>query len=297
VDLTLTGLRVVVAVSRTGSFSAAADELGYTQSAVSRQVAATELAAGGLLFERRPRGVVPTAAGEVLVRHAAGVLDRMGAAEQELAGLRDRLAGTLVLGGFPTAAFALLPRAIARLRREHPGVRVELLEGPTPRQLQAVRRGRSEVAVVATGDGLPDYDLDGLRLEPLEVRRGSGVAVADDHPLAVRAWLTPADLADQPWVVGAGEGPEFGPWPTVAEPTIAYAARDWVTRLGLVAAGLGMAVLPGFAAEAVPRGVRWIPVRDDAPGPRRAMWTATTPEPGASATAAVTAIRAVLDPT
>jgi len=108
-EVTLVGLRVVFEVARSGSFSAAAQQLGYTQSAVSRQVAVTEKLVGSPLFTRHARGVRPTAAGEVLVRHAGKVLDNVTAASQELAGMRDRLAGRLVVGGFPTAAATLLP--------------------------------------------------------------------------------------------------------------------------------------------------------------------------------------------
>ena len=108
-EVTLVGLRVVLEVGRTGSFSAAAERLGYTQSAVSRQIAATESVVGGALFERHARGVRPTAAGEVLIRHAGRVLDDVTAAGQELAGLRDRLVGRLVVGAFPTAAADLAP--------------------------------------------------------------------------------------------------------------------------------------------------------------------------------------------
>jgi len=149
-ELTLAGLGVVLEVARTGSFSAAAERLGYTQSAVSRQVAVTEKAVGAPLFERHARGVRLTAAGEVLVRHAGKVLDGVAAASQELAGLRDRLAGRLVVGGFPTATAALLPRAVARLLTDHPGLRVQLMEASTPAQLRALRRGRLEVAILAT---------------------------------------------------------------------------------------------------------------------------------------------------
>ena len=155
-DLTLTGLRVVLEVARTGSFSAAAERLGYTQSAVSRQVAVTEKAVGTPLFERHARGTRPTPAGEALARHAGKVLDEITAATQELAGMRDRLAGRLVVSGFPAATAALLPRAIARLTAVHPGLKVQLTEAPTPAQLAAMRRGRTEVAIVATGDGLPE---------------------------------------------------------------------------------------------------------------------------------------------
>lgn len=289
-DVTVTGLRVVVEVARTGSFSAAALQLGYTQSAVSRQVAATETVAGAALFVRGARGVTTTPAGEVLLRHATRALDSLASAEQELAGLRDRLAGTLAVGGFPTATAVLLPRALARLVGRHPGLDVRLLEGSTPRQLQALRRGRLEVAVLATGDGLPDYDLDGLGLTELRGQLGPGVAVPESHPYAARDLLTPADLADQTWIVGAGDGPEFGAWPGLDSPRVAHAVRDWPTRLGLVAAGLGIALVPGFAAAAVPHGVRWVPVRDGGPGLGRRMWAATAAAPSEAATAMVAAI-------
>ncbi|MDN5854988.1 MAG: LysR family transcriptional regulator, partial [Actinomycetia bacterium] len=108
-ELTLSGLRVVFEVARAGSFSAAADRLGYTQSAISRQVAVTERFAGTPLFERHARGVRTTPAGEALVRHAGKVLDMIAAANQELTGMRDRLAGRLAVGGFAAASAVLLP--------------------------------------------------------------------------------------------------------------------------------------------------------------------------------------------
>jgi DNA-binding transcriptional LysR family regulator len=291
-DLTLTGLRVILEVARTGSFSAAAERLGYTQSAVSRQVAVTEKAAGTPLFERHARGTRPTPAGEALARHAGRVLDEIAAATQELAGMRDRLAGRLVVAGFPAATAALLPRAIARLTAAHPGLQVQLSQAPTPAQLAALRRGRAEVAVIAAGDGLPDYDLEGLRLTALRSTRGAGVAVAESHPFAARERIEPGELAGQGWVVGprSGDAPEFGAWPGIAEPRITFTARDWPTRLGLVAAGLGIALVPGIAAPAVPRGVRWIPVHDDTGGLRRTVWAATSDSPSAAATAMVRAL-------
>jgi DNA-binding transcriptional LysR family regulator len=291
-DLTLTGLRVVLEVARTGSFSATAERLGYTQSAVSRQVAVTEKAVGAPLFERHARGTRPTPAGEALARHAGKVLDEIAAATQELAGMRDRLAGRLVVAGFPTAAAVLLPRAIARLTAAHPGLKVQLTEASTPAQLTAMRRGRMEVAVVATGEGLPEYDFEGLRLTALGGARSAGVAVAESHPFAARERIEPDELAGQGWVVGprSGDAPEFGAWPGLAEPRIAFTARDWPTRLGLVAAGLGIALVPGIAAAAVPRGVRWIPVHDDTGGLRRAIWAVTHDHPSAAATVMVHAL-------
>lgn len=291
-DFTLVGLRVVLEVARTGSFSAAAEQLGYTQSAVSRQVAAAEKLAGSPLFTRHARGVMPTAAGEVLVSHAGTVIDGVTAARQELAGLRDRLAGRLVVGGFPTATATLVPRAVARLLRAHPGLTVQLMESPTPAQLVALRRGRLEVAVVATGAGLPEYDFDGLQVSELRSGRGAGVAVAANHSFAARGWVEPDDLADQLWVVGSstGDSLEFGTWPGLSNPRVSFAVHDWPTRLGLVAAGLGIALVPGIAAPAMPRDVRWVPVRDDGRGLGRRTWAVTAGEPGPAARAMVRAL-------
>lgn len=290
-ELTLVGLRVVFEVAQSGSFSAAADRLGYTQSAVSRQVAAAERAAGAMLFERQARGVRPTQAGDVLVRHAARVLDGVDNATQELAGLHHRLAGRLTVGCFPTAGAVLVPRALARLAAAHPGLQVNLLEASTPAQLQALRRGRLQVAVLATGEGLPDYDLDGLSRTELRSGLGLGVALAESHPFSGRQWVEPDELATQTWVVGAGaHGPEFGEWPGIDHPVVAFAVRDWLTRFGLAAAGLGIVLVPGIAAEAVPHGLRWIPVRAEDGGPRRKSWAVTEEEPSAAAAAMVTAL-------
>ena len=156
-----------------------------------------------------------------------------------------------------------------------------------------MRRGRMEVAIVATGDGLPEYDLEDLRLTALRSARGAGVAVAESHPFAVRERIEPDELADQGWIVGPrlGDAPEFGAWPGIAKPRITFTARDWPTRLGLVAAGLGIALVPGIAAQAVPGGVRWIPIHDDTGGLRRAVWAATNNNPSAAATAMVHALQ------
>ena len=164
------------------------------------------------------------------------------------------------------------------------------MEAPTPVQLRALRRGRLEVAVLARGEGLPAYDLDGLHVSELRTSRAAGVAVADSHPFAVRDWVEPEELVEaRTWVVRAshGDSPEFGAWPgiTRTEPVVSFAVRDWPTRLGLVSAGLGIALVPGFAAPAVPHGVRWIPpsatrATDCAARSARSQPTTPAPPPG-----------------
>ncbi|AUS79716.1 LysR family transcriptional regulator [Actinoalloteichus sp. AHMU CJ021] len=292
-EVTLVGLRVVVEVARRGSFTSAAEALGYTQSAVSRQVSAAERAVGSPLFERRARGVQPTAAGEILLRHARKVLAHLEAAELEVAGLRDRIAGRLVVGAYPTAAAALLPQAIARLRAAHPALTVRLWESGSPTQMRRLRARRIEVAVVAVGDGLPDYDFTGLRTEAVRTGSGLGVAVSIDHPFAERDEVDTHDLADQVWIVGTSkeDEPQFGAWPTLAHPTIGYGTPSWQTRLGLVAAGLGISVLPGLAAGTVPRGVTWVRVRDTAFVRRRETLLVTDGDRSAAASAFIRAVR------
>ena len=131
-----------------------------------------------------------------------------------------------------------------------------------------------------------------LRASDLSPFSPSPPPLSPPLPLAVRERIEPDELADQGWIVGprSVDAPEFGAWPGIAEPRITFTARDWPTRLGLVAAGLGVALVPGIAAEAVPRGVRWIPINDDAGGLRRAVWAATTDDPSAAATAMVRAL-------
>lgn len=288
-EFTLPGLRVVRQVAATGSFTRAAEVLGYTQSAVSRQVALMETAAGAPIFERGRRGVAVTPAGEVLVRHANEVLAGIAAAELELAGLRDRLAGRLTIGAFPTAAMALVPRAVARVRSGHPGLAVVFTEAATPALLRQVRAGRLDLAVIGVGDGLPGYDLKGLRSTTLT--HGTLVVVV---PAAHRFadTTTDAELAYEQWIVGEGEPgePQFGAWPTLPTPHVAYTARSWSTRLGMVAAGLGITVVPGMARPALPNGVRTVKVlKTEWPG--RSTLSITRPNQTSQAGAMITALR------
>lgn len=277
-ELTLLGMRIVSEVAARGSLTGAAKALGYTQSAISRQVALMEEAAGASLFERRPRGVTPTARGRALLTHIHGILDRVDAAALALTTLDDQLVDRITLGAFPTALSTLVPKALARVRAEHPAITVRLREGGSVTQLRRLRAGRVDVAVVAVGAGL-DYDLDGLAPDVV-FRGGALIAVGTSHPLADRSWINVADLHRESWIVGVADegGPQFGPWPTLdSEPTIAHAVRDWPTRLGLVAAGLGIAMIPELLADTLPPGVRALPVEDPRPF-RREVLAVTRPD-------------------
>jgi DNA-binding transcriptional LysR family regulator len=292
-ELTLVGLRVVRQVAAAGSFTRAAEVLGYTQSAVSRQVALMESATGSPIFERGRRGVTLTPAGEVLVRHAADVLAGLAAAELELAGMRDRLAGRLNLGVFQIAGSALAPRAIARVTADHPGLAVRLSEGATPALLRLLRAGRLDVAVIGAGHGLPEADLTGLRSTVLS-RGELMVAVPDGHRF--QGSVAKAELAGEQWIAGEGGPgePQFGAWPTLTEPHIAYTARSWSTRFGLVAAGLGLTSVPALALPALPAGVRGVSVVDTEWSGRAAI-AATGPAPTPQARTMVEALQSVAE--
>jgi DNA-binding transcriptional LysR family regulator len=289
-ELTLTGIRVVYEVGMRGSFTAAARALGYTQSGVSRQVGLAEQALGVELFERLPRGVRPTARGDVLIRHAKSILERVDSAMLELEELDEPLSERLVLGAFPTALAALVPRALATVRADHPALTVRIREGGTEAQLRRVRAGRTAIAVIATGFGL-DYDLDGLEVGLL-LHGTPQLIVSAQHRFADRSWVNVAELRDEAWIVGEPDrsGPQFGTWPTLdGDLTVAHALRDWTARLGLVAAGLGVAVVPSVLVPALPAGVRALRVEDPRPF-RRDVLAVTLPDRSPSVDAVIGAL-------
>ena len=294
-DMTLAGLRVVREVATLGSFTAAARSLGYSQPAISRQVAAMEGAAGVPLFVRNARGVSPSAAGAAVVARAGRILADVDSLRRDLDGLGDRLAGRVRLGVFPAAAAVLAPRAIARLAGDHPGLEVRLTEASTPALLREVRAGRVTVAVIGSGTGLEDYDLTGLAVR--QVFAGDlCVAVPVGHRLGAAATVPVRALEGESWVVGEGHAgdPQFGAWPTLTDPVVALRTKGWQARLGMVAAGLGICLLPELAAPSVPEGVTTVRVED----PNwlgRVTLAVTRPAPGEAARAAVAALVAAGD--
>ncbi|WP_284740757.1 LysR family transcriptional regulator [Amycolatopsis sp. RTGN1] len=288
-DASLTALRVFREVAERGTLTAAATALGYTQSAVSRQIASLERAAGTPLLERRHDGVRLTSAGRIVVRRAAGVLDQLDATARELAGLPGEQ-GTVRLGWFPTAGADLLPRALATLRRTHPAITVLSREGGTPALVRALRAGTLDLALVASAPPFrpPDTETPALALQTL-AERSLRVAVPASHPLARREYVDVADLRGQRWIAGSGDDRVMGVWPGVDErPEIAHTARDWLAKLHLVAAGCGITTVPGSLGAVVPAGVRVLAVRGG-PGEQRRVLLAHLPRPLSDAAARVAA--------
>lgn len=148
-ELKFRHLEALQVVAEEGSFSRAAERLGYTQSAVSQQIAALERAVGLPLFDRPggPRPVRPTRAGELLLEHAGAVLARWAAATADMAAYREGDAGRIAIGTFQSVAVRALPPVVGQLRRELPGLRIELVEhDETTLLLQALLAGDLDAA-------------------------------------------------------------------------------------------------------------------------------------------------------
>ncbi|MFD5828420.1 LysR family transcriptional regulator [Lentzea sp. NPDC060358] len=279
-DASLVALRVFREVAERGTLTGAATALGYTQSAVSRQIAALERAAGAVLLERRYDGVQLTAAGRLVLRRAAAVVDQVDAGARELAGLPDEDESTVRLGWFATAGAWLLPRALTALARTHPSITVVTREGSTPALVRAVRAGTVDVALISSAPPFraPDDEIPALEVGTV-VERTLRVAVPSAHPLARNDYIDVEDLRGQRWVAGPGDPWVMGVWPGLGErPVVAHTARDWLAKLQLVAAGLGITTVPTSLVAVAPDGVRILPVRGG-PAERRRVLLARLPGP------------------
>lgn len=238
-------MQVLRAVVSSGSVTAAAANLGYTPSAVSQQIAALEKQAGVALLERVGRGVRPTAAGRLLTEHAATISRNVAEAETALAELRAGRTGLLSIRYFATAGASLVAPAVARLRREHPGVRIDLRLNDSEEPLSEVEQGRADLVLLV---GSRERPGDGVQL--LHLRDDAYAAVLPaGHRLAAKEVLDLAELADEPWVGSEPPGPCLEPVLTACaaagfSPAFAVESEDYVTAQGFVAAGLGVGLMP-----------------------------------------------------
>jgi DNA-binding transcriptional LysR family regulator len=280
-DPSLVGLRVLREVAERGSLTAAAAALGYTQSAVSRQIATLERAAGAKLLDRRPDGVRLTPAGRVLLRHAVVALDELGAAGRELQGQATD-GGIARLGYLISAGGVLVPRSLAALRRRNPDIEVTTREGTTPSLIRALRARTIDLALLSSRVPYrpPDEDDPPLLVEPLAEAKLL-LAVPADSSLGKRKTIHIDELADQRWIASASrrDEPLLGVWPGMAgRPRIVHSARDWLTKLSLVAAGCGVTTVAALLAPVIPEGVRLLEV-NGGPDERRRLTLAQLPEP------------------
>src|SRR3954452_21492904 len=175
-------MRVLREVSRRGSFSAAAESLAYTQSAISQQIAALEREAGTKLVERNARGVRLTDAGRVVVDHADAILARLADAEAELEAIAGLRGGRLRLVAFPSAGATIMPEAIARFRDRHPAVELTLEPAAAEPSLVKARAGEGGVALNTAPGSPPPQDEVVERMHLLD--DPMYVALPTGHPLA-----------------------------------------------------------------------------------------------------------------
>ncbi len=275
-------LRVLQAVSEHGSFSAAAEALSYTQPAVSQQIAALEKRAGARLVDRGSRGVRLTDAGTALVEHAEAVLARLAAAEAELEAMADVRGGRVRLSSFPTAGASIVPPAIALFTERHPGVELSMVEAEPDQAVRMLRAAELDVALVFEYSELWPAEFErlfeGIELHEL-LEDPMHLALPRDHPFAGRRRLRIEDLADETWIQENSSG---GPWCRLHaaacsaagfEPQIGFQSDDYNVVQGLIAAGVGISLLPALALTAVRED---IVVRSLGPGaPSRRVAAAT----------------------
>jgi DNA-binding transcriptional LysR family regulator len=249
-------LRVLKAVAEHGSFSAAAEALSYTQPAISQQIAALERSAGATLVDRTSRGVRLTDAGRALVDHAHVVLARLAAAEAELDAIAGVRGGRVRLGSFPTASAALLPPALARFKDRHPDVELTFFEKEPEDAIQMLRAGELEVAIVFEFHNLSQAEWDrlygGAELHPL-VDDPMYLALPLGHPLAHKPRVRLQDLSDELWIQEGNPRNPCGRLHQAAcvnagfDPRIGFRSDDYNVVQGMVAAGVGVSLLPSFA--------------------------------------------------
>ena len=275
-------LRVLAEVLQRGSFSAAAEALSYTQSAVSQAIARLEAEIGTTLVVRDRRGVRPTAAGATLVEHAEAIFAQVEAAEAGVAAVLGVRGGRLRVASFPSAGATLMPLAIATFRERHPEVSLTLAEGEPEEIAPRLRAGEFDLALLFEFEGVRERPGAGLRTVRL-LEDPMDVALPADHPLAAKPALALTDLRDQEWVQTSAPSPcaRHVVRSCVAagfEPNVTFESDDYETVQGLVAAGVGVALIPRLALTHVHSG---IVVRSLAPSsPVRTVVAATISRPG-----------------
>ena len=248
-------LRVLQEVVARGSFSGAADALSYTQSAVSQAIATLEAETGATLLVRDRRGVRPTAAGAALVVHADAILARLQAAEDELAAIRGVRAGRLRMASFPTAGAALMPHAIAAFRAAHPGVELSLAEDEPEQVAPRLRSGELDLALLFEFPGSGSSLGSGLERRAL-LDDPLHVVLPATHPLAREPHLRLEQLHDAAWVQTSAASPCARHVVRMChaagfEPQVSFESDDYETVQGLVAAGVGVALVPRLALARV----------------------------------------------
>jgi DNA-binding transcriptional LysR family regulator len=289
-------LRVLREVLAQGSFSEAASALNYTQSAVSQAIARLEAEAGVPLLERDRRGVRPTSAGERLNEHAGRILTQLDAAEAELGAIAGIEGGELRMASFPTAGATLMPLAIAAFRAAHPGVTLSLVEGEPEQLTPRLRDGEFDLSLIFEFEGRGELG-PGLRSRAL-FEDPMKLALPKGHRLARKERVTLADLSEEAWVQTSEASACARHVVRICraagfQPLVSFESDDYLTVQGLVAAGVGVALIPQLALS---QTVSYdIAVRELHPAAPVRHVVAATPGPGISLPAAAAMLEILRD--
>src|SRR3954453_4926032 len=270
-------MKVLREVATRGSFSAAAEALNFTQSAVSQHVAALERESGATLVHRNSRGVTLTDAGRALVAHADAILARIECAEEELADIAGLRGGRLRLACFQSAGATLVPRAVAAFHERHPSVELSMVEAEPDEACARLKGGEIDLALVydvAAIPGMlePEFELTHLLDDPYDAILPAGHALAERHRLRL------ADLSGEPWIAstdaaGCRRITERSCEDAGFKPRVAFEVDETLAAQALVAAGGGVTLLPRLALTALPPGVVSCRL---AQAPTRRIWSART---------------------
>lgn len=258
--MTLAQLRALLAVARLGGFTVAAEELGMSQPAVSRAVAALETELGTALLVRNKDGVRLTEAGLRAAEHAGEGLRHIDLLEAEVAAVVGRVTGTLRLASLPSATGTLIASQLRMFAERYPHVRVRLFEGTDQEVRDWLRDGAAEVGVVT---------LPAPGFHTVELGTDEMVAVMPaDHELADASAIPFSALAGQPFILATG-----GCAPLIkaaarnagARLRVAFEAREPAAILEMVGSGLGVSIMPTLGLPAKPDSVELRPLKPRTP--------------------------------
>jgi molybdate transport repressor ModE-like protein len=272
-------LRILREVAQQGSFSAAADALYLSQSAVSQQIATLEREVGMSLLDRTREGPKLTDAGRVLVSHADAAIARLDEAERALEAIAGLEGGELRVASFPSASATVLVEAVTIFHRKYPAVRLSVIDAEPEESLPRLRAGEHDLVLTFDYPSVPwaeERDLD----RTLLLTESMHLALPADHELASCSVVALADLADHEWLCGSvpstcGEVIFRACRDAGFEPRIGFQSDDYNVMQGFIAAGLGVTLLPDLALPTLRSDLVIRPT--DPPAPERRVWAVSRP--------------------
>jgi DNA-binding transcriptional LysR family regulator len=270
---------LLVEVAERGSLSGAAEALMITPSAASQQVSRLEAEVGQPLLHRLPRGVALTDAGQALTERGRAIRRELRGAQADLESVARLDQGTLRLGSFPTASASLLPLALTRFSRKHPGMHTSVRSALLAELLELLHTGEIELAL------LWDYEWNRIAEDSLVIEHmlddPTVLVVPANSDLLEKPDISLADLASQEWIIRADNHPVAEVLRRSCrlagfEPNISYESHDYQEAQAMVAAGLGIAIAPRLALTNRRHDVRLVSFATDVPAPTRRIMLART---------------------